>query len=441
MPELLKKLLKPFLVVPLAFFLCMPLGVFAQDAVTVSKAFAGLFGDPMLDSLITNALSNNKNVLQALDRIAAAKATKRVAAASYYPDVTINASWERDRASAALNATGRPVYANTGYLGASTSWEIDVFGSIRNDVKSKKDLYKVSIENFNWTMISLCAEVASSYVTLRTYQQQYLVTQENIVSQKRIYDITVARYNAGLASKLDVLQAKSVYQTSQAQLPALEAEIIQQINSIYILLGAAPEGYTNYAQGNIQSVDILDGAIYKKSPLWSIRPIPVVNIEEVVNIGLDAILNRPDIKAEEFTVNSMAALVGASKADWFPQFFLKASIGYADGNFKRIFKEPKMEFTINPSISWTLFSGRQVQENTKLAKANWEEAVNAFNLAIITAMQEVDNAIALYAAYSAQVDDYRAVRDEGVEVLRLSLELYKMGLQNFTTVLDAQRSL
>ena len=100
-----------------------------------------------------------------------------------------------------------------------------------------------------------------------------------------------------------------------------------------------------------------------------------------------------------------------------------------------------MEFTINPSISWTLFSGRQVQENTKLAKANWEEAVNAFNLAIITAMQEVDNAIALYAAYSAQVDDYRAVRDEGVEVLRLSLELYKMGLQNFTTVLDAQRSL
>ena len=137
--------------------------------------------------------------------------------------------------------------------------------------------------------------------------------------------MTVARYNAGLASKLDVLQAKSVYQTSQAQLPALEAEIIQQINSIYILLGAAPEGYTNYAQGNIQSVDILDGAIYKKSPLWSIRPIPVVNIEEVVNIGLDAILNRPDIKAEEFTVNSMAALVGASKADWFPQFFLQSS--------------------------------------------------------------------------------------------------------------------
>lgn len=409
--------------------------LFAQGTATIQKQWGMLLNDPILDSLLGEALGNNKNVLQAMDRINAAKAGERIAMGAFFPQIGLDASWERARESAGLSPDGKVTYGNTAMLGASTSWEIDVFGSIRQNVKSQKELYKVSVENYYWVQVSLCSEVATTYISLRTYQQQYVVTLQNIESQKKVLDITMARYNAGLASKLDVLQAKTVYLNSKAQLPLLESQIIQTINSIYVLLGAAPESYMENQNG------VPDKNIYQSSALWKIGEIPAVEMSDTLNIGLDVLLDRPDIKGQEYTVNSYAALVGASKADWLPKFFLKGSVGFSSGNFDKIFRNDNLVFTVNPTVSWTIFSGRQLQQQTKLAKANWDEAINGFNLSVITAMQEVDNAISLYGAYSNQVEMYSEVRLEGIEVLKLSLELYKKGLQDFQTVLDAQRSL
>lgn len=435
MPYSIKRICNSFLIACLLAVFFIPVKSPAQVYVPIEKQWSRLLNDPILDSLIGQALVNNKNVLQALDRMDAAKAVERVARGDFFPQVGLDASWERVRESAGLSPSGRVEYANTALLGASTSWEIDVFGSIRQNVKSKKELYKVSLENYNWVLISLCAELATTYVNLRTYQQQYLVTEQNIESQKKVLDITVARYNAGLASKLDVLQARTVYLNSQAQLPLLDSRIVQTINAIYVLLGAAPESYMQN-----QTV-IPDRNIYKNSVLWKIADIPQTAVSDTLNISLETLLERPDIKAQEYSVNSYAALVGASKADWLPKFFLKGSVGFSSGGFGKIFRNDNMVFTVNPTVSWTLFSGRQLQENTKLAKANWDEAVNAFNLAMMNAMQEVDNAVSLYSAYTEQVEMYIQVRLEGIEVLKLSLELYKKGLQDFQTVLDAQRSL
>ncbi|MEG0519286.1 MAG: TolC family protein, partial [Bacteroidales bacterium] len=424
-----------------------------QGPAAIQRQWGELFGDPILDSLMGQALLNNKNVLQAIDRIDAAKAGERIAASAFFPQIGVEASWERERGSAGLSKEGIVSYGNTAVLGASTSWELDVFGSIRKNVKSQKELYKVSVENYYWVLVSLCSEVATAYVNLRTYQQQYVVTQQNIESQDQVLDITTARYKAGLASKLDVLQARTVYLNSKAQLPLLESQIIQAINSIYVLLGAAPQSYMQDRGGinqennsdilseNQQYNNLPNKNIYRNSPLWKIGEIPVVQMEDTLNLALDALLDRPDIRAQEYTVNSYAASVGASTADWLPKFFLNGSVGFSSGSFHKIFRNDNLVFTVNPTVSWTLFSGRQLQEKTKLAKANWDEAVNAFNLLVITAMQEVDNAISLYGAYSNQVEMYSQVRGEGVEVLKLSLELYKKGLQDFQTVLDAQRSL
>ncbi len=383
-----------------------------------------LFNDSLLDTLIATAIKNNKNVLQAVDRIYAARAVARVTAGGLYPQVDVNASWERLREGPNISETGAIFYDNVTTLEASTSWEIDIFGSIRKNVKSSRDLYKVSKEDLNWVIISLCSDVAQQYVNLRAYQQQYVVTQKNIESQKEVYNIATARYDAGLTSKLDVLQANTVYLNSKVQLPLLEAYINQTINAIYTLLGTTAAEEQN-----------------KGRMLREIGEIPKAQLNDSTQVELDVILNRPDIKSKEYAVNSYAALVGASKADWLPKFFLKASIGYGNNEFSQIFEDKNVQFTVNPTISWTLFSGRALQEQTKVAKGNWSEAVNSFNLAVITAMQEVDNAISLYRAYNAQVEEYKVIKDEGIKVLELSLELYKQGLQDFQTVLDAQRSL
>jgi efflux transporter, outer membrane factor (OMF) lipoprotein, NodT family len=398
-----------------------------------AQTITSVFNDKLLDSLITIGLKNNKNVLQLMDRMAAAKASERIARAGFFPSVSVTGDWSRSRQSAALSATQHPVYSSVASLSATSMWEIDVFGKIRNNVKSQKELYKVSVDNLRWARISLASQIATTYINLRTYQQQYVVLQHNIQSQLGILNIVKARYNVGLASKLDVLQANSIYITTQAELPLLSSQIQQTINSIYILLGEAP----TYPDSLITKPN------YLNSSLLEIGSIPKANVDLMNNytVSMDALLQRPDIKAYEYTVNSYAALVGASKADWLPEFYVKGSFGYSSGSFKSLFKRDNMTFAVNPTISWTLFEGRQIAENTKLAKANWSAAVNAFNLAVIEALQEVDDAVLLYYAYSQQYDDYKLVRDEGIQVLNLSLELYKKGLQNFQTVLDAQRSL
>ena len=124
------------------------------------------------------------------------------------------------------------------------SWQVDVFGSIRQRVKAQKENFAASREEYNATMVSLCAEVASAYFNLREAQQELSVLQRNALSQKAVVDITEVRYNTGLASKLDVAQAKSVYYSTLASIPATESGIIQYMNALAVLLGLYPQDVT-----------------------------------------------------------------------------------------------------------------------------------------------------------------------------------------------------
>lgn len=171
-----------------------------------------------------------------------ARAAWRMEQSGFYPSVNFSAGWTKTRNSSYL---GREAADNTYSQYASgdlsVSWEIDLFGSIRQRAKAKKELFRASRDEYNGTMVSLCAQVATAYMTLRTYQQQYIVAESNIQSQRSILHITEVRYETGLASQLDVSQAKTVYFNTKASLPSLEAGIEKQINIIAILLGKYPD--------------------------------------------------------------------------------------------------------------------------------------------------------------------------------------------------------
>ena len=153
-----------------------------------------------------------------------------------------------------------------------------------------------SQEEYNATMVSLCAQVASGYINLRQLQQELDVVKKNCASQEEVLKITEVRYNTGLVSKLDVLQAKSVYYSTKASIPTIEAGIIQYINSLAVLLGVYP-------------ADL-------RPSLEKIGPLP--DYMELVSVGIPANLlrRRPDVRGAERTVNAQAALLGASKSDW-----------------------------------------------------------------------------------------------------------------------------
>lgn len=394
-------------------------GVF-QQTIPVDDQWWKSFQDTQLDSLIAVAVDRNYSVATAIDRINAAKANLRIEKGNYYPSIGLNGGWTRQQTS---GNTGSFPQSTEHYFDASLNmnWELDLFGSIRQRVKAQKENFAASKEEYVGVMVALSAEIASAYINLRELQQELIVVEKNAASQEAVLKITEVRYNTGLVSKLDVAQAKSVFYSTKASIPQIEAGINQYITTLAVLLGTYPE--------EIRPMLEITG----KLPDY-IEPVGV-------GIPADLLMRRPDIRTAERNVNAQAALLGASKSDWLPKVFLKGSIGYASQDLKDLTKHKSLTYEIAPALSWTIFSGGQLVNATRLAKAQLDQAVNQFNQTILTAVQETDNAMNAYRNSVKQIVALREVCNQGVETLKLSIELYKQGLSPFQNVLDAQRSM
>lgn len=391
-----------------------------QQTLPVDDHWWKSFRDSKLDSLIALAIDRNYSVAMAMNRIAAARTNLRSERGNFFPSIGLNAGWIRQETSG--NTSTLPQSTEHYYDAAlSVSWEVDVFGSIRKRVKAQKENFAASKEEYTGVMVSLAAEVASAYINLRELQQEVEVIKKNAASQEEVLKITEVRYNTGLVAKLDVAQAKSVLFSTKASIPQLEAGINQYITSLAVLLGMYPQ--------EIRPV------------LQTVGSLP--DYMEPIGVGMpvDLLLRRPDVRSAERSVNAQAALLGASKSDWLPKVFLKGSFGYAARDLKDLGKSKSMTYEIAPALSWTLFSGGQLVNATRLAKAQLDEAINQFNQTVLTAVQETDNAMNAYRNSIKQIVALREVRNQGIETLNLSLELYKQGLSPFQNVLDAQRSL
>lgn len=391
-----------------------------QQVLPVDDQWWKAFQDPVLDSLISVAVKQNYSVLTAIDRINMAKANLRMERGNFFPTIGLNAGWTRQQSSG--NTSDLP-QSTQHYYDASLnmSWELDLFGSIRNRVKAQKENFAASKEEYTGTMISLCAQVASAYINLRELQQELAVVQKNCASQEAVLKITEVRYNTGLVSKLDVAQAKSVFFSTKASIPQIESGINQYITTLAILLGTYPQ---------------------EVRPALT-APGTLPDYMEPIGVGLpaDLLLRRPDIRSAERSVNAQAALVGASKSDWLPQVFLKGSVGFASKDLKDFGNHKSFTYEIAPALSWTIFNGGKLINATKLARAQLDESINQFNQTVLTAVQETDNAMNAYRNSIKQIVALREVRNQGQETLTLSLDLYKQGLTPFQNVLDAQRSL
>ena len=431
--------------VRLVFYLllCMPLAMNAQEAgkylerplpdewqekdmlfqqvLPVDDQWWKVFEDTTLDSLIHLAMEQNPSVLMAINRIDQAKAQWRISQSEFYPSLTFNGGWTRQQTSGNLG-TGSP-QAWTGYYSASVqmSWQLDVFGVIRQKAKAQKELYAANREEYNATMVSLCAEVASAYFNLREVQQELDVLRRNAASQEAVVKITESRYKTGLVSKLDVAQAKSVYYSTLASIPTTEANVIQYLNTLAVLLGLYPQ-------------DVTDA-------LSDTKPLP--DYMEPVGVGVpgELLLRRPDVRGAERQVNAQAALLGASKRDWLPEFFLNGSFGYASNDIKDMGKKESLTWSIAPSMTWNIFSGGRNLQEERLQRAQLDESINQFNQTVLTAVQEVDNAMSAYKNSIKQIVACKEMLYQGKEAFDLSLDLYKQGLTPFQNVLDAQRSM
>ena len=377
------------------------------------------FNDTTLDSLIYLGQNNNLNLAQAMRRIEMGRQAIREVKSAYFPRFSAGLGWDRSRSSG---------YVTSGVAGSTTtsalslnvdmSWEIDVFGRIRKQMEEQEGAYKATREDYDWMCVTISAEIVSYYMTLRALQQEVIVTRQHIEQQEKVLKITEARFEAGIASMMDVAQAKTVFYSTQASIISLQTQIQTTINSIAVLTGSYPQ--------DMQAM------------LSQAAPLPSANWTMDMEISPDLLRNRPDVKEAEYTVEEYAAALGVEKKQWLPTLSLTASVGTQAWHIRDMFRKDSYTYSIAPQLSWTIFDGFMRDAQTAAAKEQMMAAVDAYNLALLTAVQEVDNALVSYRQAIKYEKEIEVVLQNAQLAYTLALDRYKQGLDAFINVSDAQ---
>ncbi len=378
------------------------------------------FDDPVLTDLIRRGESHSLDLRQMLRRIEVARQNMLEARASYFPTLGMSAGWTKERSSGEITPGGRASEMHYFSLGLNFSWEIDVFGRVREQVKSGKATMNVSKADYSAAMISLASNIATAYVNLRLAQGRTDLTRRQIESQEKIMAIAEARFETGLSSKLDVAQARTVLYSTRASLPEIENMERSAVRNLALLIGCYP--------------DSLSGLLKQK------RKLP--NPFRMVSIGVpaDLLRRRPDIAAAEYTLAGYAAQAGIAKKDFLPVLTLDGAVGTSARNAGDLFKNNSFTYSIAPTLSWTIFEGLARNRRVAAAKENMLAGIDNYNLTVLSAYIETEDALGEYETYLKEISLFQNVCTQSEEAFTLAVDRYKRGLSAFYDVMNSQLS-
>lgn len=379
------------------------------------------FNDLSLSSLINTAVANNYNLRAAMKRIEASRQMLRGVYSGYYPTLGVYTGLDFNKDSDREKIPYVKENDNSSFnLGATMSWEIDIFGRVAAQARGSKAALKVSRLEYEAMMLSIAAEVATDYSEFRMYQRQLNMARVHLSSQTEMLRIVEARYDAGLVSKLDVAQARNTLNSTRLMIPGLEANIVTMRNALATLCGVNEDSLRS----------MIDDNTYPEA-------IPPIGI----GVPADLVRRRPDVVEAEQQIEQLSAQLGVAKKDWLPTLTVNATAETSAHAFGDLFGFRSLHYSVEPQLSWTLFNGFSRQANIAEAKAELEAQIDSYNMTLLTAVQEVNNSIASYEAALREVELYKEVIKDSQEVLKLATERYKLGLTDFSDVATAQISL
>jgi multidrug efflux system outer membrane protein len=387
------------------------------DPGTLSSWWATL-NDPELSGLIERAVKGNLNIKEARARIREARARRGLAGADLFPtlNATGSATWSRTSENTGTGET-RDFYE----AGFDAGWELDLFGGKRRSIEAADADLQASQENLHDVLVSLTAEVAVNYVEVRTYQKRLSVTLANLKIQQETFSLTQARYQAGLDDELAVQQARSNLESTRSQIPSLRTGLEEAMNRIAVLLGEQP------------------GALHRQ--LRNDKSVPGVPLKVAVGVPADALRRRPDVRKAERELAAQTARIGVATSDLYPKFTLSGSIGIEALSLDNIISAGSRTFSIGPRITWPIFNAGSIRANIEVQSAIQERAMIQYESAVLSALEEVENALAAYGEEQIRRTSLEEAADAAKQALDLAQYKYQTGLIDFITVLDAQRSL
>ncbi len=384
-----------------------------------------MFKDPVLDSLVETAYQQNLTVRTAGIRILQTRAELGIAVGALYPqEQGANFGWRQFKLSEEFNPTGMPTTVRSfdGWnLGLDSAWELDFWGKFRRNINSATAGLEASIADYDDVLVTLTAQVGSTYVQIRTLEERLRHRRENVVIQERSLRIADVRFRNGAVTELDVTQATSLLRDTQAVIPTLEASIRQAKNALSTLLGTPPSDLG----------DILGPA----------KPIPAPPAQVAVGMPAELIRQRPDIRRAERQVAAQSEQIGIAKADLFPAFRIVGTLGWTASNFTKLGHGSSFGGSGGPSVRWNLFNYGRLRNNVRAQDALFQQQVADYQNTVLRAYQEVEDATTAYLREQERVK----FLEDSVTASRRSVDLaliqYRDGVTDYTRVLDTQRAL
>jgi NodT family efflux transporter outer membrane factor (OMF) lipoprotein len=409
-----------------------------QDSITTR--WWEVFQDELLTKYIEKAASCNHTVLMAEANIQQARALKKVSVSQFFPQLGLDFAGSKTYFS-----KNGPVFSGPSLVGGvssvtglpfqlqipqvqplynaliDVSWEIDLFGRIRNEVKARTAMIGSAEEAKKGVLLSVFSEIAMNYMQLRATQQQGVLVEQNIELLEAIEKISQENVSKGLSSELDLVQIQAMLAKAQAELPLIYAQVYQSIYALSILIAEAPETLL--------------------PELLPIQNLP--NLPENVVVGLrsDLLRRRPDVGQAERLLAAATANVGVAISSFFPRFTLGGDLGFQSLKFINLFTGMSKTWSIGGDVNMPLFQGGKLIGNLRVSESQAVFAAQSYEQAVLTALQEAESALSRYEADLKTLNSLEESVEKEKKACFIVQQQYEQGYSNRTQLLQIEMDL
>jgi len=399
-----------------------------SEAALPTVRYQDIFRDPRLQSIISQALTNNRDLRIAAANIAVARGQYRIQRAELLPEIDASAGVTERRGT---GTTGTGTTGTTGSSGGGArasfdtsvginAFEIDLFGRIRSLTTAAQNRYFATEAAARATRLTLIGDIADAWLTYASDKSLLKIAQDTAASASKSVDLTKKRLDGGIAPRTDLRQAQLVLDTARADLAEQTTALAQDVNALQLLVGAPVD----------QS--LLPNSIEEASA--TVAELPA---------GLDSrvLLRRPDVVESEYSLRAANADIGAARAVLFPRITLTGLIGFASSALSTLFTGGAFNWQAGGAASYPIFRAGAGRANVDVSKAQRDLALATYEKTIQTAFSEVADALARRGTITDQLNATRDQRAAAADNYQLSDARYRGGIDSFLQSLDAQRSL
>ncbi len=388
------------------------------------------FDDQALNKLITHARNQNLSLQVAGLRVIQSRSQLGIAVGNKFPQAQrLNGGVSQVKLSE-HEANAIPGFQDESYreanLGFQVGWELDLWGKFARGIEAGNAELLASIATYDDILVTLCADVATTYVLIRTFESRLKIAKENVTIQQSSLELAETRFRHGVTTELDVQQARTLLRNTEATIPDLRIGLQQAKNALSTLLGKAPSALTEF---------IGEEAIIPSAPASVATRIPS-----------ELLRRRPDIRRAEHLAAAQSARIGIAESALYPQFSLVGSVGFRSSDTFRsdlsdITSLDSLEGIAGPSFSWDIFNYGRLKNNLRVQDARFQGLIVSYQNTVIQAAQEVEDAMAGFLRASDQIELLQDAVHAAKRSVEIALIQYRDGAVDYQRVLQTQDAL